>query len=76
MAAAGRRWPRRRPPRSPWTTNPAFVDTFLLGLNAQVVGELRFRQLPADPRLDPGPDLRDRANPATGDMRYDDIGLP
>ncbi|MDQ3934758.1 MAG: hypothetical protein M3340_09035, partial [Actinomycetota bacterium] len=58
------------------TTNPAFVDTFLLGLNAQVVAELRFRNYPLIPGWTPVRTFWDRANAATGDVDDDivDIG--
>jgi hypothetical protein len=58
------------------TTNPAFVDTFLLGLNTQVVGELRFRNYPLIPGWTPVRTFWDRANAATGDVDDDivDIG--
>jgi hypothetical protein len=58
------------------TTNPAFVDAFLLGLNAQIVGELRFRNFPLIPGWTPVRTFWDRANPATGDVDDDivDIG--
>jgi hypothetical protein len=47
------------------TTNPAFVDAFLLGLNAQVVAELRFRNYPLIAGWTPVRTFWDRANPAT-----------
>ena len=47
------------------TTNPAFVDAFLLGLNAQVVAELRFRNYPLIPGWTPVRTFWDRANAAT-----------
>lgn len=58
------------------TTNPAFVDAFLLGLNAQVAGELRFRNYPLIPGWTPVRTFWDRANAATGDVDDDivDIG--
>jgi hypothetical protein len=58
------------------TTNPAFVDAFLLGLNAQVVAELRFRNYPLIPGWTPVRTFWDRANAATGDVDDDivDIG--
>ena len=34
-------------------TNPAFIDTFLLGLNAQILAELRFRNAPILPGWTP-----------------------
>lgn len=58
------------------TTNPAFVDTFLLGLNAQVVAELRFRNYPLIPGWTPVRTFWDRANAALDDVDDDivDIG--
>ena len=58
------------------TTNPAFVDAFLLGLNAQVVAELRFRNYPLIPGWTPVRTFWDRANAATGEVDDDivDIG--
>ncbi len=53
------------------TTNPAFVDTFLLGLNAQVVAELRFRNYPLIPGWAPVRTFWDRANAATGEVDED-----
>ena len=57
------------------TTNPAFVDTFLLGLNAQVVGELRFRNYPLIPGWTPVRTFWDRANAASGDADDDIVGI-
>jgi hypothetical protein len=58
------------------TTNASFVDAFLLGLNAQVVAELRFRNYPLIPGWTPVRTFWDRANAATGDVDDDivDIG--
>jgi hypothetical protein len=47
------------------TTNPAFVDAFLLGLNAQVVAELRFRNHPLIPGWTPVRTFWDRVNLST-----------
>lgn len=47
------------------TTNPAFVDAFLLGLNAQVVAELRFRNYPLIPGWTPVRTFWDRGNSGT-----------
>ena len=47
------------------TTNPAFVDAFLLGLNAQVVAELRFRNYPLIPGWTPVRTFWDRGNAGT-----------
>jgi hypothetical protein len=59
------------------TTNPGFVDAFLLGLNAQLVAELRFRNYPLIPGWTPVRTFWDRGNAATGDVDDDivDIGL-
>jgi hypothetical protein len=57
------------------TTNPAFVDTFLLGLNAQLVGELRFRNYPLIPGWTPVRTFWDRANPSSGDTDDDIVGI-
>lgn len=57
------------------TTNPAFVDAFLLGLNAQVVAELRFRNYPLIPGWTPVRTFWDRANAATGDVDDDIVVL-
>jgi hypothetical protein len=57
------------------TTNPAFVDTFLLGLNAQVVSELRFRNYPLIPGWTPVRTFWDRANAATGDVDDDIVDI-
>ena len=58
------------------TTNPAFVDAFLLGLNAQVVAELRFRNYPLISGWTPVRTFWDRANAATGEVDDDivDVG--
>jgi hypothetical protein len=58
------------------TTNPAFVDAFLLGLNAQVVAELRFRNHPVIPGWTPVRTFWDRVNVATAGVDDDivDIG--
>jgi hypothetical protein len=47
------------------TTNPAFVDVYLLGLNAQVVAELRFRNYPLIPGWTPVRTFWDRGNAGT-----------
>ncbi len=54
------------------TTNPAFVDAFLLGLNAQVVAELRFHNHPLIPGWTPVRTFWDRVNLGTG-QTDDDI---
>ncbi len=57
------------------TTNPAFVDAFLLGLNAQVVAELRFRNYPLIPAWTPVRTFWDRANAATGEVDDDIVDI-
>ena len=58
------------------TTNPGFVDAFMVGLNAQVVAELRFRNHPLIPGWTPVRTFWDRVNLATGAVDDDivDIG--
>lgn len=57
------------------TTNPAFVEAFLLGLNAQLVGELRFRNYPLIPGWTPVRTFWSRSNPATGAGDDDIMGI-
>ncbi|MGE5273972.1 MAG: hypothetical protein ACM3QU_09485 [Verrucomicrobiota bacterium] len=57
------------------TTNPAFVDAFLLGLNAQLVAELRFRNYPLIPAWTPVRTFWDRANAATGSVEDDIVDI-
>ena len=57
------------------TTNPAFADTFLLGLNAQLVAELRFRNYPLIPGWTPVRTFWDRASPSSGDSDDDIVGI-
>ena len=57
------------------TTNPSFVDAFLLGLNAQVVAELRFRNLPLIPGWTPVRTFWDRANASTGAVDDDIVDI-
>ena len=52
-------------------TNPGFVDAFLLGLNAQLVAELRFRNYPLIPGWAPVRTFWDRANAASGATEHD-----
>lgn len=56
-------------------TNPAFVDAFLLGLNAQVVAELRFRNYPLIPGWTPVRTFWDRANAASGAVEHDIVEI-
>ena len=57
------------------TTNPAFADAFLVGLNAQLVAELRFRNYPLIPGWTPVRTFWDRANPSSGDSDDDIVGI-
>ena len=57
------------------TTNPAFVEAFLLGLNAQLVGELRFRNFPLIPGWTPVRTFWSRANAGTGAGDDDIVGV-
>ena len=57
------------------TTNPAFADTFLLGLNAQIVSELRFRNYPLIPGWTPVRTFWDRAKASNGDVDDDIVRI-
>jgi hypothetical protein len=57
------------------TTNPAFVEAFLVGLNAQLVGELRFRNYPLIPGWTPVRTFWSRANAGTGAGDDDIVGV-
>lgn len=57
------------------TTNPAFVDAFLLGLNFQVLSELRFRNHPIIPGWTPVRTFWERANPGTSAVDDDIVGI-
>jgi hypothetical protein len=57
------------------TTNPAFVEAFLLGLNAQLVGELRFRNFPLIPGWTPVRTFWSRSNAGTGAGDDDIVGI-
>jgi len=57
------------------TTNPGFIDSFLVGLNAQLVGELRFRNSPTVPGWTPVRTFWNRANSATGDGEDDIVDI-
>lgn len=57
------------------TTNPAFVEAFLVGLNAQLVGELRFRNFPLIPGWTPVRTFWSRANAGTGAGDDDIVGV-
>ena len=56
-------------------TNPAFVDAFLLGLNAQIVAELRFRNYPLIPGWTPVRTFWNRANAASGAVEDDIVEI-
>ena len=56
-------------------TNPAFVDAFLLGLNTQVLGELRFRNIPIASGCTPLRQFWARTNPATESYDDDIVGV-
>ena len=56
-------------------TNPAFVDAFLLGLNAQLVAELRFHNYPLIPGWAPVRTFWDRANAASGATEHDIVEI-
>jgi hypothetical protein len=53
-------------------TNPAFVDALLLGLNTQLLGELRWRNVPVATGCTPLRAFWQRSDPATAD-RVDDV---
>jgi hypothetical protein len=56
-------------------TNPVFVDAFLLGLNAEILGELRFRNLPIVSGCTPFRQFWALANPTTGTFEDDIEGV-
>ncbi|MFC7529258.1 hypothetical protein [Actinoplanes sp. GCM10030250] len=56
-------------------TNPAFVDAFLLGLNTQTIGELRFRNIPIRTGCTPLRQFWARTNPATESYDDDIVGV-
>jgi hypothetical protein len=56
-------------------TNPAFVDAFLLGVNTQVIGELRFRNISIRTGCTPLRQFWARTNPATESYDDDIIGV-
>lgn len=56
-------------------TNPAFVDAFLLGLNTQLLGELRFRNIPVVSGCTPARQFWARANAATETYDDDIVGV-
>ena len=56
-------------------TNPAFVDAYLVGLNTQTIGELRFRNLPIVTGCTPLRQFWARTNPATDSYDDDIVGI-
>jgi hypothetical protein len=56
-------------------TNQAFVDAFLLGLNTQTVGELRFRNIPIVSRSTPLRQFWSRVDPAVDGYVDDIVGV-
>ncbi|MGY1684982.1 hypothetical protein ACI8AK_05270 [Geodermatophilus sp. SYSU D00867] len=56
-------------------TNPAFVDAFLLGLNSQTLGELRFRNIPVRHGCTPLRQFWSRTDPAAGFYVDDIVGV-
>jgi hypothetical protein len=57
------------------STNPTFVDAFLLGLNTQVVGELRFRNIPIRTGCTPMRQFWARADTASDGYADDIVGV-
>ncbi len=56
-------------------TNPAFVDAYLVGLNTQAIGELRFRNIPIVTGCTPLRQFWARTNPATESYDDDIVGI-
>lgn len=56
-------------------TNPAFVDAYLVGLNTQTLGELRFRNIPIVTGCTPLRQFWARTNPATESYDDDLVGI-
>jgi hypothetical protein len=56
-------------------TNPTFVDAFLLGLNTQILAELRFRNIPVVSGCTPARQFWARTNPATESYDDDIVGI-
>jgi hypothetical protein len=57
------------------STNPAFVDAYLLGLNTQTIGELRFRNIPIVTGCTPMRQFWSRTNASTGAYDDDIVGV-
>jgi hypothetical protein len=56
-------------------TNPVFVEAFLVGVNQQTVGELRWRNLPVRSGCTPVRRFWDLVHPDTDDLHDDMIGI-
>lgn len=56
-------------------TNPVFVDAFLLGLNTQTLGELRFRNIPIRTGCTPLRQFWSRTDPASETYLDDIVGV-
>lgn len=56
-------------------TNPVFVDSYLLGLNTQTIGELRFRNIPVRTGCTPMRQFWSRADPAAETFLDDIVGV-
>ncbi len=56
-------------------TNPVFVDAFLLGLNTQSLGELRFRNIPVVSGATPMRQFWSRSDPDAGSYDDDIVGV-
>ncbi|MDQ1495856.1 MAG: hypothetical protein QOG69_2339 [Actinomycetota bacterium] len=57
------------------STNPTFVDAFLLGVNTQITSELRFRNIPMRTGCTPLRQFWARTNPATESYDDDIVGV-
>jgi hypothetical protein len=56
-------------------TNPVFTDAFLCGLNTQLLGELRWRNIPVATGCTPLRRFWDRVDTSAGDRADDIVGL-
>jgi hypothetical protein len=59
----------------PLATNPIFIDAYLAGLNTQLLGELRWRNIPIATGCTPIRRFWDRADTATGERSHDIVGV-
>jgi hypothetical protein len=59
----------------PLATNPVFIDAYLAGLNTQLLGELRWRNIPIATGCTPIRRFWDRADTATGQRGDDIVGV-